>query len=93
MKQPNRNKDTKEVRQIGAANRNAEFAALSIQQKIAHLDARLGVGVGATKQRAKLAKALKAPEKKPEAPVVAQDKKPFVKGEKNQGRHQEKKVN
>ena len=43
-----------------ALARNAEWEKLSPAQQIAALDARLGVGVGAVKQRARLAAAMKA---------------------------------
>jgi hypothetical protein len=39
-----------------ANRRNAKFASLSITEKLASLDARLGPGVGATKQRTRLAR-------------------------------------
>ena len=58
MKRANQNKEAKEERRLGAAGRAEYFATLTPQQKLARLDARLGPGVGAVKERAKLAKAL-----------------------------------
>lgn len=56
MKRANRNKEAQEARRIGAAERAQYYATLTPEQKIAHLDARLGKGVGAEKERARLAK-------------------------------------
>jgi hypothetical protein len=47
--------DLTKIKQAEALERQAAYAALSVQQKIDLLDRRLGVGVGAKKQRAKLA--------------------------------------
>jgi hypothetical protein len=48
--------DNAQFRRKEAADRLTAYNALSVQGKIASLDARLGVGVGAVKQRARLAK-------------------------------------
>jgi hypothetical protein len=53
----NRN-DRKGVRRIEAEGRAEEYAKLTPAQQIALLDARLGKGVGAVKQRARIAKAI-----------------------------------
>lgn len=45
----------REQRQFLARSRNAAYALLTPAQKLAKLDAALGVGVGADKQRTKLA--------------------------------------
>jgi len=47
---------TNKLRKQRADERNAANAGASKAQKIARLDARLGAGVGAKKERAKLAK-------------------------------------
>lgn len=52
----------KQRRREEAIIRQTEYAALSTKEKIQRLDAKLGVGVGAVKQRARL--------DKPPAPVV-----------------------
>ena len=44
-------------RKADAEVRNAEYAKLSVHDRLTLLDAKLGKGVGATKQRAKLSKA------------------------------------
>jgi hypothetical protein len=57
--------DTKDARRERAEKRNEDWSNLSPQRQLADLDARLGKGVGATKQRAKLqAKIDSAPVKK-----------------------------
>jgi len=45
-------------RRIDAEVRQEEWAKLTPQQQLAELDSRLGKGIGAKKQRAKLAKAI-----------------------------------
>lgn len=49
-------KRTREEKREAAEKRNAEYAALTPAEQLKLLDARLGPGKGATKQRAKLAK-------------------------------------
>ena len=49
-------KKFREVRRKGALERQAERAARTPQQQLAKLDAMFGSGLGATKERAKLAK-------------------------------------
>ena len=58
MKRANKNKEEKDRRQLEAAGRAEYSATLTPQQKIARLDARLGTGLGAVKERAKLAKVI-----------------------------------
>lgn len=58
MKNQLRNKLGRTLRQNEAAARAIEYAALTPQQKIKGLDLKLGAGVGAVKQRARLAIAL-----------------------------------
>lgn len=60
MKLSRRNKSGKHRRVLAANARNAAFGNLTHQQQLAALDERLGVGIGATKQRAKLAAKIKA---------------------------------
>ncbi len=73
------------------ADRNTAWAALSASEQLADLDARLGVGVGATRQRAmiadklivKLAVALPpSPRAEDVMPAVPVKKKKFKKGNK-----------
>lgn len=47
-------------RRTEAVERNAAWGELSTQKQLAELDRRLGKGVGARKQRARLAKAARA---------------------------------
>lgn len=56
MKLKNKNRIKREIRQETAAVRQAEHATLSVAEKLAKLDARLGLGQGAGKERARLAK-------------------------------------
>jgi hypothetical protein len=49
-----RSQTAKQQRVIDGAKRNATWQTLSTQAKIASLDARLGVNIGAKRQRAKL---------------------------------------
>jgi hypothetical protein len=48
----------REQAQIDDAARVTAWRALSPSQQLASLDGRLGIGIGATRQRAKLAKAI-----------------------------------
>lgn len=57
-----------------AQDRQEEYDALTIAQKIERLDNKLGKGVGAVKQRARLAAALQARQEKKEAIATAIDK-------------------
>ena len=50
-----RRPDNKKHKQAEAIERQEFFAGLSTEKKIALLDSRLGVGIGAKKQRARLA--------------------------------------
>lgn len=59
MKLSRRNKTGKHRRVRTANERNAAFANLTHQQQLAALDERLGKGVGAAKQRAKLSAKIK----------------------------------
>ena len=52
------------ARQAEAKERNAARAALTDQQQLDRLDKILGAGVGATKERARLAKRIEAPASK-----------------------------
>ena len=52
------------ARQAEAQERNAARAALTDQQQLDRLDKILGVGVGATKERARLKARIENPEKK-----------------------------
>lgn len=47
-----------EAKQVEAAGRAEYFQSLTLQQRLDRLDARLGKGVGAVKERAKIAKAM-----------------------------------
>lgn len=62
-------------RQEGAKARAAEYAKLTTQQRLDRLDQAFGVGVGAAKERAKLAKRL-ASEGKPVAITTPAKKNP-----------------
>lgn len=53
-----RNLAFKQQKQNEAIKRHKEYNSLSVEQKIARLDDRLGIGVGAKKERAKLNKQL-----------------------------------
>lgn len=67
--------DRIEIRQDSADRRNADWKSLSPEKQLAELDARLGVGIGAAKQRAKLqAKIDSVPQKKQkQEPTAASD--------------------
>ncbi len=58
MKRMKRNKPRLAQRRVEAAERQADTAALSPKARLARLDARLGQGVGAKKEREKLARAI-----------------------------------
>jgi len=50
-------RDTKRsIRQEEAIERHAAYRALTPDEKLANLDARLGVGVGASRERARIAR-------------------------------------
>lgn len=67
---------TLEEKRAEAAERDAAWRALSLTDRLAALDKRLGVGVGAVKQRAKLATAIEAAKNPPkQAPKGAVNKK------------------
>ena len=64
--------DTKDARRERAEKRNEDWCKLSPQKQLADLDARLGKGVGAAKQRAKLqAKIESLPQKKTKVEQVS----------------------
>ena len=46
--------NTKQIKQTEAAVRNEAWAKLTYEQQLADLDKRLGKGIGAKKQRAKI---------------------------------------
>ena len=75
MKRKYSNKERLEIRRQEAAERAAEYGAMSVQQKIARLDLALGANIGAAKQRAALALAVKAPTK----PLMEKETKSHVK--------------
>jgi len=69
---------TLEAKQKEAKERQAEYSKLSVAEKIAKLDKKLGKGAGAVKERAKLLKkseAKVAPKQEPRKEMV-QDKLP-----------------
>jgi len=76
-----RNTDRLELRKMSALTRAADYASLSPAEKLKLLDTRLGAGVGATKQRARLAKVI-ADSKKP----VAKTETPKVQEQKSHGK-------
>ena len=49
-----RSQTAREQRKLDGETRNKAWRALSTVQKLASLDARLGAGIGAVRQRAKL---------------------------------------
>ncbi len=49
-----RSQDIREQRRLAGVVRNAAWQALTTAQKVASLDARLGAGIGAVRQRTKL---------------------------------------
>jgi hypothetical protein len=53
---PTRHRAHCEERQKDAKTRQEDWTALSFEQQLAILDVRLGKGLGATKQRARIAK-------------------------------------
>ena len=65
----------KETRRKEAIERQAEYDTLTPQQKILALDIRLGGGVGAVKQRAKLALKAAEPLKTTKPELVGESKK------------------
>lgn len=74
----------KKLRKESALERHVEYNKLSTGQKIILLDMRLGVGVGATRQRANLARIIAMKESiKPEAKVEKSDTKPYSKPKKS----------
>lgn len=60
--------DRKEIRQKEAATRDEENAKLTPEAKLAKLDNKLGAGVGAKKERARLKKSIKDSKKKKAKP-------------------------
>ena len=71
--------DRKEKRKREAKERQEAYNKLSPQQKIASLDNKLGKGIGATKQRAKLQKEIetaKETKEKKSAKTETSEKKP-----------------
>ena len=57
---------SREERHTEAVKRNTNFASLSLTEQLQYLDLRLGEGVGAIKQRAKIQAKIEAPTKKTE---------------------------
>jgi hypothetical protein len=65
MKHSNRNVERRVQRQEDAKNRAAARSGISDPEQLNHLDAKLGKGIGAKKERARLAKRIaKLQEKK-----------------------------
>src|SRR5579863_1074584 len=62
------------LRKDDSIERQKEYDKMTIQQKIEKLDTKLGTGVGAVKQRARLAAALLARQEKKEAIATAVNK-------------------
>lgn len=63
----------KEAKRASAAARAEAYAKLTPQQKLARLDAAFGVGLGAKRERARLAKPIVAPATTP-TPVQEEKK-------------------
>lgn len=59
-------KATKEQKRREAEERNAAWAVLTFEQQLESLDRAFGVGKGATKQRAKIAKKIELRDTQPE---------------------------
>ena len=57
---------SREERRGEAVERNTNFASLSLTDQLGYIDIRLGEGVGAVKQRAKIQAKIEAPTKKTE---------------------------
>ena len=53
---------SREERHGEAVERNTNFASLSLEDQLGYLDIRLGEGVGAVKQRAKIQARIDAPQ-------------------------------
>lgn len=66
MKQRYRNKSRYAERQEQAKDRQEVYDELTVQERIRTLDVRLGVGVGATRERAKLQKLAQQLTEKPQ---------------------------
>jgi len=56
-------RDRRDIRRKGAKTRQAEYNAMTPQEKIKALDERLGNGIGAKKERARLLGKVKGNEK------------------------------
>ena len=65
MSRPRKNGTrSREERRGEAIERNTNFASLSLTDQLGYIDIRLGEGVGAVKQRAKIQAKIEAPTKK-----------------------------
>jgi hypothetical protein len=76
-----------ELRASSALERQAAYNTLTVQQKLERLDKQFGPGLGAKKQRAKLAKLLNKEPAKVAAPVAqAEPQQPKVKRSKSEAK-------
>jgi hypothetical protein len=66
--------DLSKVRREEAKERQENYSKLTVEQKLAAIDAKLGMGIGAKKQRARLIAMLEKPEPKElELPEIVED--------------------
>lgn len=75
MKLRKRNKARLTQRRAAAVERQTVHATLTPQQKVAKLDERLGMGVGATRERARILKQVSQPVVVPEAMALSETTK------------------
>lgn len=70
--------EDKSAKRVAAEERQSAYERLSISDRIAKLDEKLGKGVGAVKERAKLANLLANPKAAPKrvSPPVQQEPQP-----------------
>jgi len=66
---------SQEERRKEAVERNTNFTSLSLTDQLEYIDIRLGEGVGAVKQRAKIQARIDAPVKKSEQKKAKQKKR------------------
>lgn len=80
--------DNNEIKASEANERNAAWAKLSPAQQLEALDRRLGKGIGAQKQRARLQGLINSPKKHTPSEFVAAKKEVIAKNEKAKDRRE-----